>query len=116
MSNLCLAGYLCKDKSETGVRALLQQGILPLDRLLVESDAPYMFANTQAAKLPPEVKETLTERSLRYLNRYCTFQRNEPCALPALVEMVAGLMGRTPGEIAVATAFNSLKLFSLYQG
>lgn len=108
-----ITGYLCKDKSDNGVRALLQQQLLPMERLLVESDAPYMFANTQAAKLPPEVKENLTERSLMYLNRYCTFQRNEPCALPALVEVVAGLMGKTSEDVALATAFNSLKLFSL---
>lgn len=45
--------------------------------------------------------------------RYCTFQRNEPCSLPAIVEMIAAFMKKTPDEVALATAFNALKLFGL---
>lgn len=48
-------------------------------------------------------------------NRYCTFQRNEPCSLPAIVEMIAAFMNKTPDEVALATAFNALKLFGLSQ-
>lgn len=47
--------------------------------------------------------------------RYCTFQRNEPCSLPAIVEMIAALMGKKPEDVALATAFNALKLFGLSQ-
>lgn len=56
------SGYLCKDKSDSGVRKLLVDGILPLDRLLVETDAPFMYPNTRASKLPVHVKDALTER------------------------------------------------------
>ena len=49
-----------------------------------------MYPNTRASKLPVHVKDALTERSMTFLHRYCTFQRNEPCALPAIVEMVEG--------------------------
>lgn len=48
-----------------------------------------------------------------YSHRYCTFQRNEPCSLPAIVEMIAAFMKKTPDEVALATAFNALKLFGL---
>lgn len=48
-----------------------------------------------------------------YSYRYCTFQRNEPCSLPAIVEMIAAFMKKTPDEVALATAFNALKLFGL---
>lgn len=48
-------------------------------------------------------------------HRYCTFQRNEPCSLPAIVEMIAALMGKKPEDVALATAFNALKLFGLSQ-
>lgn len=112
---LGLTGYLCKDKSDTGVRKLLVDNLIPLDRLLVETDAPFMYPNTRASKLPVHVKDGLTERSMTFLHRYCTFQRNEPCSLPAIVEMIAAFMNKTPDEVALATAFNALKLFGLSQ-
>ncbi|KAF2897755.1 hypothetical protein ILUMI_08418 [Ignelater luminosus] len=110
-----LTGYLCKDKSDTGVRKLLVDGTIPLERLLVETDAPFMYPNTRASKLPLHVKDALTERSMTFLHRYCTFQRNEPCSLPAIVEMIAAFMNKKPEEVALATAFNALKLFNLSQ-
>lgn len=57
-----LTGYLCKDKSDNGVRKMLEDGSLPLDKLLVETDAPFMYPNTRASKLPAHVKDALTER------------------------------------------------------
>ena len=61
--NICLyIGYLWKDKSEDGVRKILQDNVIPLDRLLVETDAPFMYPNTRASKLPQNVKDALTER------------------------------------------------------
>ncbi|CAH2044635.1 unnamed protein product, partial [Iphiclides podalirius] len=110
---LAITGYICKDKSDGGIRRLLSERILPLDKLLVETDSPFMYPNMRASKLPLHVKDSLTERSMNFVNRYCTFQRNEPCALPAIVELAAGFMGRSPQDVALATAFNALKLFGL---
>lgn len=59
------SGYLCKDKSDAGVRKLLEDGSIPLDRLLVETDAPFMYPNTRASKLPLHVKDGLTERYIK---------------------------------------------------
>nr|CAG4640953.1 EOG090X080R [Eulimnadia texana] len=108
-----LTGFLWKDKSDDGVRAVLEKGLIPLDRLLVETDAPFMYPNVRGSKIPPHVKQGLTERSLSFLNRYCTFQRNEPCSLPVTVEMIAAYMKRTPDEVAMATTINAMKLFGL---
>lgn len=63
--NIDFIGYLCKDKSDTGVRKLLVDGTIPLDRLLVETDAPFMYPNTRASKLPVHVKDALTERFVK---------------------------------------------------
>ncbi|XP_011309418.1 putative deoxyribonuclease TATDN1 [Fopius arisanus] len=112
---LGITGYLCKDKSDSGVRQILEAGDISLDKILVETDAPFMYPNTRASKLPVHVKDGLTERSMTFLHRYCTFQRNEPCALPAVVEMVAAFMRKSPEEVALATAFNALKVFGLSQ-
>lgn len=106
-----LTGFLWKDKSENGVRRILEDDVIPLDRLVVETDAPFMYPNTRASKLPQFVKDSLTERSQQYLNRYCTFQRNEPCSLPVTVEMIAAYLKKKPEEVALATTFNALKLF-----
>ena len=57
-----LTGYLWKDKSEDGVRKILQDNVIPLDRLLVETDAPFMYPNTRASKLPQHVKDAMTDR------------------------------------------------------
>lgn len=108
-----LTGYLWKDKSENGVRKLLEEGAIPLDKLLVETDAPFMYPNTRASKLPQHIKDCLTERSVTFLQRYCTFQRNEPCSLPVTIEMIAAYMNKTAEEVALATTFNALKVFGL---
>lgn len=108
-----LTGYVWKDKSENGVRRILEDGIVPLDRLLVETDAPFMYPNTRASKLPPYVKDTLTERSLTFLHRYCTFQRNEPCSLPVTIEMIAAYMKKKSEQVALQTTFNAFKVFGL---
>lgn len=59
--NLCI-GYIWKDKSEDGVRKILSDNIVPLDKLLVETDAPFMYPNTRSAKLPADVKPVITQR------------------------------------------------------
>jgi len=105
-------GFLWKDKSDNGVRKILQDKLIPLDRLMVETDAPYMYPNARASKLPEKVKKVFTERSLSFLQRYCTFQRNEPCSLPITIEMIAGFMDLKPTEVALKTSFNALKVFS----
>nr|CAG4645602.1 EOG090X080R [Lynceus sp. MCZ IZ 141354] len=108
-----LTGFLWKDKSDDGVRSILEKGIVPLDKLLVETDSPFMYPNVRGSKISPKIKEALTARSLSYLNRYCTFQRNEPCSLSITVEIIAAYMGKNADEVATATSFNAMKLFGL---
>ncbi|KAK2580219.1 hypothetical protein KPH14_012479 [Odynerus spinipes] len=52
---LGITGYLCKDKSDSGIRQLLEAGQAPLDKILVETDAPFMYPNTRASKLPKKL-------------------------------------------------------------
>nr|CAG4637103.1 EOG090X080R [Ceriodaphnia reticulata]SVE73001.1 EOG090X080R [Ceriodaphnia reticulata] len=106
-----LTGFLWKDKSDDGVRSILEKGLIPLDRLLIETDAPFMYPNVRGSKIPANIKQALSDRSLSFLNRYCTFQRNEPCSLPVIVEMIAAYMNRPVDEVAMATTINAIKLF-----
>ena len=107
------SGFLWKDKTPDGVRAVLEERLIPLDRLLVETDAPYMYPNIKASKVPKHIKEALTEQSLSFLTRHCSFQRNEPCSLPITVEMIAAYMKTTPQVVALSTTQNALKVFGL---
>lgn len=107
------AGYIWKDKTDSGVRKCLEQRLIPLNRLLVETDCPFMFPNVRNQRLPQAVRDQLTAGSLSYLSRYCSFQRNEPCALPAIVELIAAFMRLPADELALKTSFNALKVFGL---
>jgi len=108
-----LTGYVWKDKSEDGVRRMLEDQLIPLDRLLLETDSPFMYPNVRAAKVAQHVKDKLSERALQFLHRYCTFQRNEPCSLAASAEMIAGYMGHSVYDVAMKTTYNAVKLFGL---
>lgn len=112
--NIFLAkGYVWKDKSEDGLKKILEDRLIPLDHLLIESDSPFMYPNTRASQIPSSIKETLTEKSLSFLHRYCTFQRNEPCSLPVTIEMLAAYYGLKPDAVALTTTYSALKLFGL---
>ncbi|XP_015919366.2 3'-5' ssDNA/RNA exonuclease TatD [Parasteatoda tepidariorum] len=108
-----LTGSVWKDKSEEGLKKIIEDNLVPLDHLLIESDSPFMYPNTRASQIPASVKEKLTEKSLSFLQRYCTFQRNEPCSLPVTIEMLAAFYKIRPDEMALQTTYNALKLFAL---
>lgn len=112
-SYIAINGSICKDSSEEGLQVMLQSGELPMDRILVESDAPFLYPNARASKLPLHVREAITTKAQTFLQRYCTFQRNEPCSIPVLIEIIAAFLNKTPEEIALATSFTALKLFGL---
>lgn len=108
-----LTGSVWKDKSEDGLKKILENQLIPLDHLLVESDSPFMYPNTRANQIPSSIKESLTDKSLSFLHRYCTFQRNEPCSLPVTIEMLAAFYNLKPDEVALQTTYSALKLFGL---
>ncbi|KRY43514.1 Tat-linked quality control protein TatD [Trichinella spiralis] len=107
-----LTGSLWKDKLEFGVQYALRQGIIPLNRLLVETDSPYMYPNIKAKKLQREVKEKVSPHALQFLH-HCSFQRNEPCALPTVVELIAAFSGASVDDVAINTTLNAVRLFGL---
>ena len=87
-----VTGWVCDRRRGETLRRLVPQ--IPLDRLLVETDAPFLLP--QGAASPSRHK-----------------RRNEPCLLPFIVEYVARLHGQPREEIAARTAANAQKLFRL---
>jgi TatD DNase family protein len=86
-----VTGWVCDERRGAELRAALPQ--IPLDRLLLETDAPYLLPRT----LRPRPKS----------------RRNEPCWLPHVATFVAGLMGRDPEEVAATATANTERLFGL---
>lgn len=86
-----VTGWICDERRSAALREAVAR--LPLDRLLVETDAPYLLPRT----LQPRP----------------TTRRNEPAWLPEVVRVLAGCMDQTPADIAAASTANAERLFGL---
>ncbi|TAN48857.1 MAG: hydrolase TatD [Betaproteobacteria bacterium] len=86
-----ITGWICDERRGTHLLELVRE--IPRERLLLETDAPY-----------------LTPRDLRPQPRA---RRNEPAFLPHIARRVAQALGRPAGEIAAETARNARELFAL---
>jgi TatD DNase family protein len=86
-----ITGWVCDERRGGELRAALPY--IPLDRLLVETDAPYLLPRDLAPK--PATR------------------RNEPAYLTHIVERVAAEMSKPVEEIAEATTANAERLFGL---
>ena len=93
-----LTGFICKPERGRAVRQLLKDRTIPLDRLVIETDAPFM--------LPP-----LPTKDYNGLNPHK--RNNEPCTLPLVAKTVADLCGVSVQEVAEKTTANAMKLFGL---
>lgn len=84
-----ITGWICDERRGQSLQALVAG--IPEDRLLLETDAPYLLPRT----LSPKPKS----------------RRNEPSYLPAVLETVAQCCGRSPANIAASTTANAVRLF-----
>lgn len=89
--HLGITGWICDERRGDALRAAI--GRIPLDRLLLETDAPY-----------------LTPRDLRPKPKG---GRNEPAFLPHIAEAVARLRDESPEVLTAATTANARRLFGL---
>jgi TatD DNase family protein len=86
-----ITGWACDERRGLGLRSSIPR--IPLDRLLIETDAPYL--------LP------------RNINPKPRSRRNEPAYLPHIAAAVASLRGESLEMIGAATTRNAVALFAL---
>ncbi|NGX16622.1 TatD family hydrolase [Wenzhouxiangella sp. XN24] len=86
-----VTGWVCDERRGDALRAAVRH--LPLDRVMIETDAPYL--------LPRDLQPRPRTR------------RNEPVHLPHVLQVLAGLMDVSPQELAAASTRNAEALFGL---
>jgi TatD DNase family protein len=86
-----ITGWICDERRGQALREAAPR--VPLDRLMLETDAPYLLPRTLLPK-PPH-------------------RRNEPAFLPAILAETARCRGEDPSRIAQATTANACRFFGL---
>ena len=86
-----ITGWICDERRGKALQDLVS--IIPDDRLLIETDAPYLLPRS----LDPKPKT----------------RRNEPKYLPEVLRIIAQLRDRELTELAEVTAGNAARLFGL---
>jgi TatD DNase family protein len=88
-----ITGWICDERRGRHLVELVRE--IPRDRLLLETDAPYLTPRD----LKPQPKA----------------RRNEPAFLPHILKAVARALGRPAEEVAAETTRNAQTLFSLHE-
>jgi TatD DNase family protein len=86
-----ITGWICDERRGMHLRELVAD--IPTDRLMLETDAPYL--------LPRSIKPAPAHR------------RNEPAFLPAVLEAVAECTGRPAGQVASETSRTARAFFAI---
>lgn len=86
-----VTGWICDERR--GLALQEAAGRIPDDRLMLETDGPYL--------LPRTIRPKPAHR------------RNEPAFLPVILEAVAGYRGQTADQVAAITTANARRFFGL---
>ena len=86
-----ITGWICDERRGAHLKEIVD--IVPDDRLLIETDAPYLLPRT----ITPKPKS----------------RRNEPAYLPEVVRVVAEARGQSEAHIAEITHANAARFFDL---
>ena len=86
-----VTGWICDERRGTHLKDIVS--IVPDDRLLLETDAPYLLPRT----IKPKPKT----------------RRNEPMYLPEVLRVVAEARGQSEAHVAKVTSENAVRFFGL---
>ena len=91
-----ITGWVCDERRGAALREIVRH--IPDDRLLIETDAPYLLPHNA-----PRDRSRVSGR------------RNEPALLPYVVQTLAGLRQQSEAHVAQITAANACRFFRLPQ-
>jgi TatD DNase family protein len=86
-----ITGWICDERRGTHMKDYMAD--IPANRLLIETDAPYL----KPRNLRPKIKS----------------HRNEPCCLPWIAGTLAACRGETPEQLAKQTTANAREFFHI---
>jgi TatD DNase family protein len=89
--HLGITGWICDERRGTHLRELVRE--IPLDRLMIETDAPFLVPRT----MPTKPKDG----------------RNEPAFLPYVLQAVADCLGKPVPAVAEVTTKTAREFFRL---
>lgn len=89
-----ITGWICDERRGTHLKEIVH--LIPDDRLMLETDAPYLLPRTLSPK-PPS-------------------RRNEPSFLTEVLRVVADARGQSTEEVAALTTANANRFFDLPDG
>jgi TatD DNase family protein len=93
-----ITGWICDERRGAHLIPLLPR--IPADRLLLETDAPYLLPRNYALQ---ERQPAIKRKS----------GRNEPCFLPYIAAFAAEAIGKTQDQLVAETSANARRVFSL---
>jgi TatD DNase family protein len=89
-----ITGWICDERRGAHLHDIVS--VIPDDRLLIETDAPYLLPRT----IKPKPKS----------------RRNEPAYLPEVLRVVAEARGQSEDHVARITTDNAIRFFDLRPG
>jgi len=84
-----ITGWICDERRGKHLQDIVK--LIPLDKLMIETDAPFLTPHNMPVKA----------------------QRNEPCFLPYVLKKISECVGVPEAKIAEQTTQNALKFFAI---
>lgn len=105
----------CSLKTEENLEVVK---MIPIERIMLETDCPYCdIRNSHAsAKHVKTPFQKLTKEKYKCSEEKMNKDRNEPCTMIQVAEVVAALHGISEEELMAQAWENTMKMFNLNRG